>query len=64
MTKHLADHRSAPLSAKAQHFWAMSRRGDTDAPHPAIRTLSQRPIDREDTPRLRHYLRIERGEYA
>ncbi|MDN5785782.1 hypothetical protein [Pseudorhodobacter sp.] len=64
MTKHLADHRSAPDTPRKKHFWAMGRRDESAGPHPAIRALSQRAQSRSDAPRLRHYLRIERGETA
>ncbi len=64
MTKHLADHRSAPQTARKKHFWAIERRGTSETPHPAIRTLNQRPKGQSDSPRMQHYLRIDRGEMA
>ncbi|WP_323005300.1 hypothetical protein [Pseudorhodobacter sp.] len=61
MTKHLADHRSAPQTARKKHFWAMEKRGETDRPHPAISALRQRPQAHNESARMVHYLRIERG---
>lgn len=64
MTKHLTDHRSPSDTARKLHFWAIGRRADMDTPHPAIRALTQRAQDRNDGPRVQHYLRIERGVTA
>lgn len=64
MTKHLADHRSAPQTARKKHFWAIEQRGPKETPHPAIRALNQRPQDHTDGPRIQHYLRIDRGVTA
>ena len=61
MTKHLADHRTAPQTSRRKHFWAIEQRSEKDVPHPAIRTLNQRPKGHSDAPRVQHYLRIERG---
>lgn len=64
MTKHLADHRNAPQTARKKHFWAIELRSGKDAPHPAIRALNQRPQGQSDGPRVQHYLRIDRGVTA
>ncbi|MGO4907926.1 hypothetical protein ACEN2J_06280 [Pseudorhodobacter sp. W20_MBD10_FR17] len=64
MTKHLADHRSAPETARKKHFWAIEQRGDKDTPHPTIRALNQRPHDHNDGARVQQYLRIDRGVSA
>ncbi len=64
MTKHLADHRSAPDVARKKHFWAIERRGANDTPHPTIRSLNQRPKNQSDGSRVQHFLRIERGATA
>ena len=61
MTKHPIDHRNAPESARKRHFWAIERRCATDTAHPAIRALTQRPQTGKDGPRVKHYLRIDRG---
>lgn len=64
MTKHLADHRTPADTPRRKHFWALERRGEETKPHPAIRSLSQRPIERTNSARLAQFLRIERGETA
>ena len=64
MTKHIADHRSPPDTPRRRNFWALEKRKEGAAPHPAIRVLSQRPQASDDGQRLRHYLRIERGVTA
>lgn len=64
MTKHLADHQSAPATARKKHFWAIEQRGDKDTPHPAIRTLNQRPKGQSDGTRVQQFLRIDRGVSA
>ncbi|SEN12917.1 hypothetical protein SAMN05216227_100811 [Pseudorhodobacter antarcticus] len=62
MTKHLADHRTAPDAPRQQHFWALAKH--EGATHPAVRALTQRPTERDDAQRLQHFLRIERGHTA
>lgn len=64
MSKHLADHRSAPNIARKKHFWAIERRGESDTPHPTIRTLNQRPKNQNDGTRVQQFLRIDRGVSA
>lgn len=64
MTKHLADHRTAPRTARKKHFWAIEQRGENDAPHLAIRSLTQRPQGHNDSVRVQQYVRIARGVRA
>jgi hypothetical protein len=64
MTKHLADHQSAPAMARKKHFWAIEQRGAAETPHPAIRTLNQRPKNQKDGTRVQQFLRIDRGVTA
>ena len=64
MTKHIADHRSPPDTPRRKHFWALEKRKEDAAPHPAIRALSQRPRATTNSQRLRQYLRIARGVMA
>jgi hypothetical protein len=62
MTKHIADHRTAPDTPRQQHFWALAKH--EGATHPAIRALTQRPTPQADDTRLQQFLRIERGQTA
>ncbi len=61
MTKHLADHRTASEGGRLQNFLRLERSQSAEAP----RTLHQRPqTHSDDSLRLQHYLRIERGIQA
>lgn len=64
MTKHLADHRSAPKDGRLKHFLSIERSQPSDTPHPTIRGLSERPKERDDSIRVKRFLGIERGKTA
>jgi hypothetical protein len=61
MTKHLADHRSAPENGRMMHFLSIERTQQSDAPHPRLRGLTERPKDRDDSLRLKRFIGIERS---
>ena len=61
MTKHLADHRTAPTGGRVKAFVSIAR----DRSETVWRALWQRPFDRaEDNQRLVQYVRIEKGREA
>lgn len=61
MTKHLADHRTAPSGGRVKAFVTIAR----DRSETVWRGLWQRPLDRaEDNQRLVQYVRIEKGREA
>ena len=61
MTKHLADHRTAPSGNRVKAFVAIAR----DRSETVWRGLWKRPVERADTSRrLVEYVRIERGREA
>jgi hypothetical protein len=62
MTKHLADHRTAPNAPRQKHFWALARHEDST--HPAVRALTRRPKEWDEGQRIENYLRIDRGHTA
>ena len=61
MTKHLADHRTAPSGGRVKAFVTIAR----DRSETVWRGLWQRPLDRSgDNQRLVQYVRIEKGREA
>lgn len=61
MTKHLADHRTAPTGGRVKAFLTIAR----DRSESTWRGLWQRRFDRaEDNQRLVQYVRIEKGREA
>ncbi len=61
MTKHLADHRTAPTGGRVKAFLTIAR----DRSETVWRGLWQRPFDRASSnQRLVQYVRIEKGREA
>lgn len=61
MTKHLADHRTAPTGGRVKAFLTIAR----DRSESAWRGLWQRPFERASSnQRLVQYVRIEKGREA
>ncbi len=61
MTKHLADHRTSSQGGRSKHFLSIEK----SAAKSPWEVLRQQPRLREEqTPRLKEFLRIERGELA
>ncbi|OYU38842.1 MAG: hypothetical protein CFE33_13500 [Pseudorhodobacter sp. PARRP1] len=59
MTKHRADHRTAPTGSRVKNFLRLEH-----SPSAAPRALHQRPQTTDDAKRLQHFLRIARGQQA
>lgn len=61
MSKHLADHRSAPSGGRVKAFLTIAR----DRSETMWRALWKRPVERAaDNQRLVQYVRIEKGREA
>jgi hypothetical protein len=61
MSKHLADHRSAPSGGRVKAFLTIAR----DRSETMWRELWKRPVERAaDNQRLVQYVRIEKGREA
>lgn len=61
MTKHLADHRTAPTGGRVKAFMSIAR----DRSETVWQALWKRPLQRsEDNQRLVQYVRIEKGHEA
>ena len=61
MTKHMADHRTAPTGGRLKAFLRIAH----DRSETVWRGLWQRPLDRAtDNQRLVQYVRIEKGREA
>jgi hypothetical protein len=61
MSKHLADHRTAPSGERVKAFVTIARRGSGHV----WQALWKRPVERAaDNQRLVQYVRIEKGRKA
>lgn len=61
MSKHLADHRTAPSGGRVKAFVTIARRGGGHV----WQALWKRPVERAaDNQRLVQYIRIEKGHEA
>ena len=61
MSKHLADHRTAPSGGRVKAFVTIARRGSGQV----WQALWKRPVERAaDNQRLVQYVRIEKGHEA
>jgi hypothetical protein len=61
MSKHLADHRTAPSGERVKAFVTIARRGSGHV----WQALWKRPVERAaDNQRLVQYIRIEKGHDA
>ena len=61
MSRHLADHRTAPGTSRVRRFLTIAR---SEAAHPAVRALFLRKVTRTGASRLAAFLRVERGHSA
>ena len=62
MTRHIADKdHSARTSARIREYTRIERE---TVPNRATKDLQTRPEKRDDSARLKHYLKIERGAQA
>ena len=62
MSRHIIDRPGTPAGkAMRSAFLKIDRQ---ERLHPSVRELSRQPVRRDNDGRLRHYLRIDRGQQA
>lgn len=61
MSRHLADKRTSTDGGRLRYFFQIARTDESDLPDPRIRTIHQRPVERDTPKRLENFFRIERG---
>ncbi|MDI3338274.1 hypothetical protein QKW60_17830 [Defluviimonas aestuarii] len=64
MSRHIVDRRKSPEGGRLKNFVEVEKTHGEDGAHPAAKALHERPVTRNDSAKLREYLRIERGQTA
>ncbi|MCV2873992.1 hypothetical protein OEZ71_16980 [Defluviimonas sp. WL0050] len=64
MSRHIVDRRKSPEGGRLKNFVEVEKTHGEEGSHPAAKALHERPVERNNSAKLREYFRIERGHTA